>query len=676
MEHGIDFLQDLAVVMVVAGITTVFFHRMKQPVVLGYMLAGFLVGPHSPPFLLIQNQENINTLAKLGVIFLMFRMGLHFSLRKLFKMGAAAFLAASFEVSLMAALGYHIGRLFGWEATDSLFLGLMLSISSTTIIVKTLTDLKLIHEKWVNLVFAILIGEDLVAVTALTILPAVITSGKVPIDQVVQVIAQLAVFLAVVLVVGLISIPKILKYVSKYKEDEMLLVAVLGLVFGVSLLAVYMGYSVALGAFLVGAIMAETKEAGKIEHVIAPLRDMFSAVFFVAVGMLLQPQILLDHTLPIIVISLTVILGKIVACSAGSLLAGNDTPTSLRVGMGLAQIGEFSFIIAQMGLNLGVTSDFLYSIIVTVSAITAFTTPYLIRNSDKFAKVIQHKAPERLTTILSFYRGILEGFRQTEFLQDENRKIIRKHSLQIILNILLLTGIFIVAAWANQKSLLHNIVGTDWMHHWLAWGIAMLFSMPLVLGSLRKLQKISVLMVDLANRNKPQDNNQFFSGLIESILVILGMFGFLGWILILSLAIVPQWEALLFLILLSSMAAYLFRSPLLNIYRMGQDTLHETLTSDHTPPVKAPEILSTLFHETMLEKIKIGEGHFAIGKLIRELHLRSRVGVTVVGIERNGSGVVNPGPDEEVLEDDVLLVLGQPEQIGEASLYLETGKAA
>ncbi|HEY0552538.1 MAG TPA: cation:proton antiporter, partial [Verrucomicrobiae bacterium] len=368
--HGVALLQDLAVVMIVAGLVTVLFHQFKQPVVLGYIIAGVIIGPHTPPFQLIEDKETIDTLAELGVVFLMFSLGLEFRLRKLKKVGVTALIAATLEILLMFWVGYEVGQLFGWSKMNSIFLGAMLSISSTTIIVKALGELGKSKEHFAQLIFGILIVEDILAIVMIALLSGIAMTGTFQAQAVLVTTTKLVIFLAVALVAGLLTVPRLLGYVGKFKSDEMLLVAVLGLCFGVSLLAVKLGYSVALGAFIIGAVIAESREIGRITHLMEPVRDMFSAVFFVAIGLLIQPALLGHYAVPILVISFAVVVGKVLTCSFGAFVAGNDRRTSLRVGMGLAQIGEFSFIIAALGLSLKVTSDFLYPVAVTVSAIT------------------------------------------------------------------------------------------------------------------------------------------------------------------------------------------------------------------------------------------------------------------------------------------------------------------
>src|SRR5688500_10866503 len=443
--HGEAFLADLAIIMIVAGLVTIVFHRLRQPVVLGYIIAGLIFGPYSPPCKLVTNEHNsIDSLAQIGIVFLMFSLGLHFSLRKLARVGATAVIAATLEIVLMVLVGYQIGRMFGWSGMDSLFLGAMLSISSTTIIVKALADLGRAKERFAELIFGILIVEDILAIAMIALLSSIAMTQTLALAAVLTTLLKLVIFLAVVLVLGLLIVPPLLRYVARFKSNEMLLIAALGLCFGVSLVAVKIGYSVALGAFLIGAIVAEAREAGKIETLIEPVRDMFSAVFFVAVGMMIDPKIMAPHWLPIVVITVAVVVGKVVACGIGTFLAGHDTRTSLRVGMGLAQIGEFSFIIAQLGLSLGVTKDYLYPIAVTVSALTTLLTPYLIQASDPLVNMLERRrAAGGLMSYLEGYGQWLRGLNDGRRGDHQVRKLLRKWAFQVALNVALLSGLFI-----------------------------------------------------------------------------------------------------------------------------------------------------------------------------------------------------------------------------------------
>jgi CPA2 family monovalent cation:H+ antiporter-2 len=316
-----DFIQDLAVIMLVAGLVTVIFNRFKQPVVLGYIVAGVILGPHTPPFTFISNEETINTLAELGVVFLLFSLGLEFSIKKLIKVGPTAIIAAFAEIVLMILIGYGIGQFFGWTQMDSLFLGAILAISSTTIIVKALHELGMKTEKFAQLIFGILIVEDILAIGIIALLSTLVTTGGISAGTIFSTLGKLSLFMVVSLVLGILIVPRILSYVAKFKGNEMLLITVLGICFGFCLFVMNMGYSIALGAFVIGAIMAESKEFKLIERITEPIKDMFSAIFFVAIGLLLNPAIIVQYAWPIAIITLAVVIGKIVACSLGSFAA-------------------------------------------------------------------------------------------------------------------------------------------------------------------------------------------------------------------------------------------------------------------------------------------------------------------------------------------------------------------
>lgn len=386
--HALLFIQDLAIIMLVAGFVTLLCHQLKQPIVLGYIISGVIMSSNTPPVPFISDESIIKTLAELGVIFLMFSLGLEFNLRKLSKVGRTAIITAALEILLMVWLGYEVGILFGWTPINSLFLGALLSISSTTIIVKALDELGIKKEKFSQIIFGILVIEDIFAILILALLSSVVVSGALDFKEVIITTTKLSSFLIISLIVGILVIPRFLSYVAKFQNDEVLLITVLGLCFGFCLLVVKLNYSVALGAFIIGAIIAESTQITRIEYLINPIRDMFSAIFFVSVGLLFDPKILINYFFPILAITLAVIIGKILSCSLGVFITGHDGKTSLRVGMGLAQIGEFSFIIASLGISLKVTDNFLYSIAVCVSIITTLSTPYLIKHSDYFSRLI------------------------------------------------------------------------------------------------------------------------------------------------------------------------------------------------------------------------------------------------------------------------------------------------
>lgn len=309
--HEVElFIQDMAIIMLIAGIVTVVFNKLKQPVVLGYIVAGVIIGPHTPPYDLIQDEKTVHILSELGVIFLLFSLGLEFSLKKLAKVGATAFIGAAAEILLMIWIGYEIGLYFGWKRMDAIFLGAMLAVSSTTIIVKALNELGMKNEKFAQIIFGILIVEDILAIGMIALLSGVATSGSVDSTEVFTTVGKLVLFMTVSLVVGILAVPRLLSFISRFKSNEMLLVAVLGVLFGFCLLVMKLQYSVALGAFLVGAVMAESRHLHRIERLVEPIRDMFSAIFFVAIGLLFDPNVLVKYWMPITVITLAVVFGK------------------------------------------------------------------------------------------------------------------------------------------------------------------------------------------------------------------------------------------------------------------------------------------------------------------------------------------------------------------------------
>jgi monovalent cation:H+ antiporter-2, CPA2 family len=496
--HAIDFIQDLAVVMLVAGLVTVLFHRFHQPVVLGYIVAGVIIGPYTPPFKLIKDEHTIQTLAELGVVFLLFSLGLEFSIRKLARVGAAALIAALAEIALMMFVGYQIGMFFGWGGMNSLFLGAMLAVSSTTIIIKALDELGLKKERFAQVIFGILIIEDILAIAMLVLLSAIATTGSVSTGAVFGTLGKLSLFMVVSLVLGVLIVPRLLAYVARFKNNEMLLVTVLGLCFGFCLLVVKLDYSLALGAFVMGAIMAESRQLHTIERLIEPVRDMFSAIFFVAIGLLLDPRILVEYWQPVAVITVAVVLGKIVSCGLGAFAAGQDGRTSLRIGMGLSQIGEFSFIIASLGVSLKVTSGFLYPVAVAVSAVTALLTPYLIRAADPVSRKLADAMPQALAGVANAYTSRLRGLK-LEGEQATLAKIIERILLQIGINFSLVVAVFLAAAFlidGGRRYVTPWVSDVD-VQNTIVWGLALVASVPFLLAGYGKLKALGMLLAEM-----------------------------------------------------------------------------------------------------------------------------------------------------------------------------------
>jgi CPA2 family monovalent cation:H+ antiporter-2 len=671
--HAVDFLQDLAVVMLVAGLVTIIFHRFKQPVVLGYIIAGVIIGPHTPPYALIHDEATINTLSELGVILLMFSLGLEFSLRKLRRVGVSALIAALLEILLLFWVGYEIGHFFAWPLLDSIFLGAMLSMSSTTIIIKVLSELGKMKERFAQLIFGILIIEDLLGIAMIALLSGIAMTGKLSVGDVGLTLGKLGIFLAVTLVAGLLTVPRLIGYVGRFKSNEMLIITVLGLCFGVSLLAAKLGYSVALGAFVIGAVIAEAREMHRVEALLEPVRDMFSAIFFVAIGLLIDPRMLITYWQPVVVITLAVVVGKVLTCSFGAFVGGNDTRTSLRVGMGLSQIGEFSFIIASLGVTLKVTSAFLYPIAVAVSAITTLLTPYLIKSADGVVGWLDRVAPKPLVNSLDLYTrwvGQLGSQRQGNMAA----KFAWRWSAQMALNTALVAAVFIAAAFVERRppNWLKGLgVGEEGLKAML-WLAAMVLSLPLLIATFRKLQALGLLVAETkVTPAAAGERTAAIRAIVAQIVPIAGTVALGLFILVLSSALLPSLNVLLVLLVIVACTTWLHWRSFIRIYSRAQVALEETFAQPPaTHPHDAPAALQSLLREADLETVTITGDSPAAGKLIHELELRTRTGASIVGIERNGANLINPSADEELRSGDQVLLLGTRDQLDSAKAVL------
>ena len=403
MHEEINLVKDLALIFISAGVITLIFRSLKQPLVLGYIVAGFLISPHFALFPTVLAERDVAEWSEIGVIFLLFALGLEFSFKKLLSVGASASITAITEVVAMLCIGFFVGHLLGWNTLESIFLGGMLAMSSTTIIIKAFEDLNLRNQKFTNIVFGTLIVEDIVGILMMVMLSTVAVSKNVAGGEMIISLSKLGFFLVLVFLVGIYVLPTFFRKFHRWLNDETLLVLSIGLCFGLVALAVNLGFSAALGAFLMGTILAETIEGTHIEHLTKNLKDLFGAVFFVSVGMMVNPSALGQYWLPILILTLVTIIGKTFFSSMGVLLSGQPLKVSLQAGFSLAQIGEFAFIIAAMGYSLGVMSEFIYPIIVTISVITTFTTPYFIRLSNPVYEWLNPKLPAKVSTFLNNY---------------------------------------------------------------------------------------------------------------------------------------------------------------------------------------------------------------------------------------------------------------------------------
>ncbi len=401
--HIESLISDLAFILLLGAVVTVLFKWMRQPVVLGYIVAGFLASPNFTLIPSVTTVENIDFWAEIGIVVLLFSLGLEFSFKKLINSGASAVVTALIIVTGMMLVGFTVGHILHFNNINSLFLGGMLSMSSTTIIIKAFTDMGLRQKKFASLVLAVLIVEDLFAVVMMVVLSSIAINNSLEGGQLLFSVGKLLFFLIIWFLVGVYILPSSLNRVRRYLNPETLLVISIGLCFGMAVFSVYCGFSLALGAFVMGSILAGTSYAESIENVVTPVKDLFGAVFFISVGMMVQPDILIQYWLPIVILSLVVIVGMIVFGTIGMLVTGQTLKVAIQSGFSLTQIGEFAFIIASLGMSLNVLNPTLYPIVVAVSVITTFTTPYFIKLSIPTYDFIEQHLPGRLNFLINRY---------------------------------------------------------------------------------------------------------------------------------------------------------------------------------------------------------------------------------------------------------------------------------
>ena len=425
-----ELIKDLALILIVAGAVTLLFKKWKQPLVLGYIVAGFLVSPHMPYIMSVVDKSNIQTWADIGVMFLLFSLGLDFSFKKILKMGLSPIIAALSIIFSMMVLGTSVGHLFGWSNMDCIFLGGMLAMSSTTIIYKAFDDMGLRQQHFASLVMSVLILEDILAIVMMVLLGALASGGSPDGSQLLGSVLKIGFLLVVWFVVGIFLIPWFLRSTRRLMTNETLLVVALGLCCLMAVISSAAGFSSAFGAFVMGSILAETIESEKIIRLVEPVKSLFGAIFFVSVGMLVDPQVLVEYAIPIVVITLTIILGQSVLGSIGFLLSGQTLQKAMQCGFSMAQIGEFAFIIASMGLSMGVIADFLYPVVVAVSVITTFLTPYMIRAAVPAYEFIESHLPKNWVRRLN-HLGLDTSTNEKE--QSDWRKLLSSISLNTLI---------------------------------------------------------------------------------------------------------------------------------------------------------------------------------------------------------------------------------------------------
>ena len=684
MQDAHAFLTSLTVVLAVAAVTTVVFQRLRQPVVLGYIIAGLIVGPHVP-IPLVADPSVVQTLSELGVILLMFSLGLEFSLRKLMAVGPTAGLTALLQSSLMVWLGFAIGRLFGWTTLESLFAGAVIAISSTTIIAKAF-DEQGITGKLRELVVGVLIVEDLIAVLLMAVLTGIASGSGLAAGPLVATIGRLAAFLVGLVGIGLLLVPRAIRAISRLRRRETTLVASIGICFTIALLAQAFGYSVALGAFLAGSLVAESGEEKQIERLVEPVRDVFGAVFFVSVGMLIDPALVARHWPAVVVLTAAVVIGKVVGVSLGAFLTGSGMRTSVQAGLSLAQIGEFSFIIAGLGLALHATGEFLYPVAVAVSALTTLLTPWMIRASEPIAAWVDRKLPRPLQTFAALYGSWLEELRARRPAATAMTGLRRLLRL-LVLDAALIAAIIMVTS-ASMRGLVafaRDRVGLpELVARALTVTAAIALAAPFCVGVVRISQKLGLTLARLALPTE-KDRRVDFAAAPRRMLVV--TFQLAGVLLVglpllaLTQPFLPGPSGALVLALGMVLLGVGFWRSATNLQghvRAGAEVILEALAAQSRPR-STPTPTDTLeqVHQLLpglgaLAAIQLDAGTAAIGRTLAQLNLRGRTGATVLAITRADGGVLVPAAGERLRTGDVLAVAGTHEAIEAAKAALET----
>jgi CPA2 family monovalent cation:H+ antiporter-2 len=675
---GLDILTDLAIILCVAAVTTVLFQKIKQPVVLGYLLAGLIVGPHVP-LPLFADAGMAHMLSELGVILLMFSLGLEFSLRKLVGIAPTAGIVALIQCSLMIWLGYAAGRLFGWTGYESFFTGALIAISSTTIIVKAFAE-QGVEGKLAELVFGVLIAEDLLAVLLLAILTAVASGAGLSQGALAKTVGRLVGFLAVLMVVGMLVVPRLVRVVLRVGRKETTAVASVGICFAFALLARWAGYSVALGAFLGGALVAESGAGKTIEHLIEPVRDVFAAVFFVSVGMLIEPRLVAQHWLAVLVLTAVVVVGKIAGVALGAFIAGNGVRTSVQAGMSLAQIGEFSFIIASLGVALGVIRGFLYPVAVAVSALTTLLTPWLIRGSGRAASFVDRRLPHALQTFATLYGSWVQQLRTAPQHQTAWARIRRLAGL-LLIDVLLMAAIVIGASLSLQRLIAFagRVIKLEAsVARALVIGLTAGLLAPFLFGAVRTARALGVaLAVEALPSAEPgldlaaAPRRALLVTLQLAILLVAGIP-----LVAVTQPFLPSTPGIVILLAgLLALAIPFWRSAanLQGHVRAGAQVILAALSAQSAVPAESrpnPDVRRLVPGLGEAATVHLGAGDPWAGKTLRELNLRGLTGATVIGIERGPADVPFPAAHEELRAGDTLVLIGTEESIAAAKELL------
>ncbi len=660
-------IQDLALILTVAGIVTLIFKRLKQPLVLGYIVAGFLVSPHMPYTASVADAENVHLWADIGVMFLLFSLGLDFSFKKILKMGASPIISAITIIFAMSMLGVCVGHAFGWSKMDCIFLGGMLAMSSTTIIYKAFDDLGLRQQQFAGLVMSVLILEDIFAIVMMVMLSAIASGNNPDGGQMLGSVVKIGFFLVLWLVVGIFAIPLFLRSVRKLINTEVLLIVSLGMCCGMAVVSTKVGFSSAFGAFIMGSILAETVEAEKIEKLVEPVKNLFGAIFFVSVGMLVDPDILMAYAFPILALVFTILIGQAVFGSFAFMLGGESLKSAMRCGFSMAQIGEFSFIIASLGLSLGVISDFLYPVVVAVSVITTFLTPYMIRLATPAYSIIEPKLPSKLISLLNQL--------SMSHPNSQKQSLWKRLLTQMAMNTLvysILSSASIALMFTFFLPFMRKLL-PGWELHWYANAITgvvtVLFISPFLRAMVMKKNRSEEWKALWAESNRNR-LPLLFTILVRVIIAVAFIFYICHYLSRFSNAIMITLGVVAVMLMVFSRSV---KRRSIVLERLFINNLRsrdiEAQVRGKKRPLYEGRLLDRDIH---IAEFEVPNNSLWMGSSLKELNLGNKYGVHISSILRGGFRMNIPDGDYVLYPCDRLQVIGSDEQLAKFSHALES----
>lgn len=649
--HLPDLISDLGLILITAAIAVLLFKMLKQPLVLGYLVAGFLAGSEFDFFPTVQDVNSVKVWAEIGVIFLLFSLGLEFSFKKLMKVGGTASITALTQIITMVSIGFFVGQMLDWNKMNSIFLGVILSISSTTIILKTFDELGVKSQKFAGNVIGSLIVQDIIAILMMVLLSTIAVSQQFSGMELVLSVLKLVFFLTIWFVVGIFFIPTLLQKAKHLLTDEMMLIISLALCLLMVIFAANVGFSPALGAFIMGSIIAETTQAEHIEHLVKPVKDLFGAVFFVSVGMLINPNTLVEYALPVAILTLVVIFGQSISSTIGSLLSGQPLKQSIQAGMSLSQIGEFSFIIATLGTTLKVTSDFLYPIVVAVSAITTFTTPFMVKYAVPFSDFLEKKLPKRWVKRIKLYSS------NTEEIKSESnwRIVLRSYLTQVIIH-----SIIIIAIILLSSNYLLPLVKDSKSGNIISALITIIILSPFLWAL--SLRRVAVKQVQILIEEKKHQGPII---MLVFFRIALTLF-YIGFVLNTFFS-----AGIAFIAFFVAVSAYIvFPKKLHAIYQKIETHFMSNLNNREIKKENKRQSTLSPWDGHMTEFEIARESNLA-GKTLQELAIREQFGINIASIKRGDIMINIPTRTERIFPGDEISIIGTDDQVKDFKVFLD-----